>query len=122
MKRNFILVFLLLSIAIFSIDAKVVKNVRYSCNPQGVIRIDSIDYRANLTRVYCKVYGKPHTSMKFDAISGCTDIDGVDLKRWFQFEESGRIALEIDFKANPQQKFNFIITTPKENITINILK
>lgn len=67
--------------------------------------VDSIDCRSELTRVYCRYTGRPHTSDRIDAVTLVTeerrlpgtDIDGVDFKRYFQWEEDGIINLEIDF-------------------------
>ncbi|MCC8175225.1 MAG: hypothetical protein LUC85_03770 [Bacteroidales bacterium] len=69
------------------------------------LKIDSISQRADLTRVYCRIIGKPHTSDRIDGavleLKGgkvkATDIDGVDFKRYFQWEDDGVIVLEIDF-------------------------
>ncbi|MDE5839013.1 MAG: hypothetical protein K2H39_08160 [Paramuribaculum sp.] len=64
---------------------------------------DSVDFRADLTRVYGKLTGTPHTSHRIDAVKlqtgglAATDIDGVDFKRWFQWEDDGAIPVEIDF-------------------------
>lgn len=67
--------------------------------------IDSIDRREDLTRVYCTFAGQPHTSDRIDSVTlvtvtrrlPATDIDGVDFKRYFQWEDDGNIRLEIDF-------------------------
>lgn len=120
--RQLAAVILLALTSVFVLQARVIRRVNYTCTPQGVIRIDSIDYRKTLTRVYCHVIGRPHTSMRFDKISGCTDIDGVDFHRWFQFEDNGNIALELDFNPFHNQTFNFVITTPQKNITIIVNK
>lgn len=58
----------------------------------GIIR-----YGAALT-------GLPHTAMRIDSITvkddygrvKATDIDGIDFQRWFQWEDDGRIDIEID--------------------------
>lgn len=68
-------------------------------------RIDSIDRRSDLTRIYCTLAGRPHTSDRIDGVTlvtrrshlPATDIDGVDFRRYFQWEDDGVIALEIDF-------------------------
>lgn len=73
-----------------------------------ILTVDSIDFRKDLTRVYGKITGRPNTSDRIDRIVlvkpdgvmvESTDIDGVDMERWFQWEEDGRINLEIDFPA-----------------------
>ncbi|MDE5687392.1 MAG: hypothetical protein K2I18_02045 [Paramuribaculum sp.] len=95
--------FLLLEAA--SVNAKTVRMFSTSCTGPLTMVCDSIDYRADLTRVYGRLTGRPHTSNRIDGIvlvSGgktfvSTDIDGVDLKRWFQWEDEGAIPVEIDF-------------------------
>ncbi|MCC8038246.1 MAG: hypothetical protein LIP02_08975 [Bacteroidales bacterium] len=75
------------------------------------LKIDSISQRADLTRVYCRIIGKPHTSDRIDAATlelkggkvKATDIDGVDFKRYFQWEDDGVIVLEIDFPPIKKQ-------------------
>lgn len=82
--------------------------------PDGVMVIDSIDYRTDLTRIYGKLIGIPHTSNRIDEIPGATDIDGVDFKRWYQFEEDGKIPVEIDLPAMPQSSaFQLKIVTTR---------
>lgn len=71
------------------------------------LSVDSIDFRPDLTRLYGKLIGRPHTSHRVDAavmLSGKSvltsdDIDGVDYKRYFQWEDDGTIPVEIDFPA-----------------------
>lgn len=79
---------------------------------------DSVDFRSDLTRVYGRLSGRPHTSNRIDFISvrptegkqsESTDIDGVDMKRWFQWEDDGIIPVEIDFPAMSPQN-NMVIT------------
>ena len=77
---------------------------------------DSVDFRPDLTRVYGKFNGRPHTSNRVDSMTmdrllaplPCTDLDGVDLKRWFQYEDEGTIPVEIDFGP----------CTPAEELTV----
>jgi len=88
-------------------QARVVRQYRVARGAHIVLSVDSIDYRSDLTRVYGKLIGKPHTSQRVDSISmtvagtrySASDIDGVDFRRWFQWEETGNIAVEIDFEA-----------------------
>lgn len=73
------------------------------------LTVKKIDYRKELTRVYCTIAGRANTSSRITSISfggkNATDIDGIDLNRYFQFEESGKIDLEIDFPPmKPQSK------------------
>jgi len=92
-------------------SARTVKDYPTSGQPTAnrlILTVDSIDFRKDLTRVYGKITGRPNTSDRFDRITlvkpdsvmvKSTDIDGVDMERWFQWEEDGRINLEIDFPA-----------------------
>lgn len=65
-----------------------------------------------IVRIEGNLYGLPHTSNRIDSITlhlrgvqfGATDIDGVDLKRYFQWEDDGIIPMEIDFPV-PAAKF-----------------
>ncbi len=87
--------------------AKVVKGFASSSDNTLTFVVDSIDYRNDLTRVYGKVTGRPHTSNRIDEVkligSGgalvSDDIDGVDFRRYFQWEDDGQIPVEIDFPA-----------------------
>lgn len=84
--------------------------------------VDSIDYRSDLTRVYGSFKGMPHTSFRVDDIRltaggatyNATDIDGVDIRRWFQWEDEGSIPVEIDFpRMKPAKEFSVEVTGPK---------
>lgn len=91
--------------------------------------IDSIDRRSDLTRVYCTFMGRPHTSDRIDGVTlvtrsshlPATDIDGVDFKRYFQWEDDGAIALEIDFapvdKADGTRGWSLIFDTVHGTVT-----
>lgn len=110
-------------LAIFTIgiaNSKVIRSVKYTSTPAGIVKIDSIDYRKNLTRVYGKLCGQPHTSMKIENITGAIDIDGIDFKRWFQFEETGIIPIEIDFKPMKVNTFLFEINSTKGKISCKV--
>lgn len=87
-------------------EAKVVRDyVSASADNALSFQVDSIDYRQNLTRVYGKLIGRPHTSNRIDEVSltgnsvavTSTDIDGIDFQRYFQWEDDGLIPIEIDF-------------------------
>lgn len=73
--------------------------------PVATAVIDSIERRDDLTRVYVRYIGRPHTSDRIDSVTlsvgriryNGEDIDGVDFKRYFQWEDEGVIPLEIDF-------------------------
>ena len=93
--------------------------------------IDSIDYRSDLTRVYGKFIGTPHTSQRLNSIQlqvngatyMATDIDGVDFERWFQWEDDGVIPVEIDFNKMPRiDKGRLILVTGRGTDTCTIQK
>lgn len=76
------------------------------CKSEGTVFVaDSIDCRKDLTRLYGRLTGRPHTSERIDSVTikingkiyVSNDIDGVDFKRWFQWEDEGEIPVEIDF-------------------------
>lgn len=99
-------------------DSMVQRSLSSSTVGSLEIIADSIDYRSDVTRIYCRLSGKAHTSSRIDSVSvsmpvrvSATDIDGVDFKRWFQWEDDGVIPVEIDF---PPMK-------PVKNMTINVL-
>ncbi|MCF0213440.1 MAG: hypothetical protein HUK13_03185 [Muribaculaceae bacterium] len=87
------------------------------------VTVKSVDFRKDLLRVTCVLQGRPNTSQRIDGVrlyvSGkkyyeATDIDGVDLKRYFQWEEDGKITVEIDFKATylSLKRFDLVFETP----------
>lgn len=88
-----------------STEAKVVKDYVSASDNTLSFQVDSIDYRSDLTRIYGKLIGKPHTSNRIDGVTftgigsavTATDIDGVDFQRYFQWEDDGQIPVEIDF-------------------------
>ena len=99
------------AVLVSCVSAQKVKDYTTSGEPTAnrlTLTVDSIDFRKDLTRVYGKITGHSNTSDRFDRISlsrpdgvivELTDIDGVDMERWFQWEEDGNINLEIDFPA-----------------------
>lgn len=103
----FISAIFFLLIAVSVANARVERNYRNSASEHLSFVVDSIDFRQDLTRLYGRVLGRPHTSQRIDGIkmntqsSSCeaTDIDGVDFKRWFQWEDDGVIPVEVDFQA-----------------------
>ena len=95
-------------------------------------KIESIDYRSDLIRVYGKLQGRPHTSERMDELVmilpdgrkyEATDIDGVDMKRWFQWEDSGEIDVEIDFPVIKESR-SFVLKAngPKGESATKILR
>lgn len=78
-------------------------------------RVTGILYKPDdrLTRVSGILASLPHTSCRIDSITcllpsgktvGADDIDGIDFRRYFQWEEDGEIYLEIDFPAMVGEK------------------
>lgn len=107
-------------------QAKIVKNYKSHSNDVLTFQVDSIDFRKDLTRVYGKVIGRPHTSHRIDGVTlnidnqalVSDDIDGVDFKRYFQWEDDGFILLEIDFPATrPARNLNLNFNTVRGNAT-----
>ncbi len=89
--------------------------------------VDSIDFRKDLTRVYGRLIGKPHTSNRIDDATlltpagayEATDIDGVDFRRYFQWEDDGVILLEIDFPRSKNPRAIEFVTV-RGKATVNI--
>lgn len=87
------------------------------------VTVDKIEYRSDLTRVYATMNGNPNRAQRIDAVKllagmhreyDATDIDGVDFKRWFQWDDSGVIKLEIDFPPIKRtKKITLFFDTPK---------
>ncbi|HBI58633.1 MAG: hypothetical protein OSJ46_08185 [Duncaniella sp.] len=107
-------------------QAKIVKNYKSHSDDVLTFQVDSIDFRKDLTRVYGKVIGRPHTSHRIDGVTlnidnqalVSDDIDGVDFKRYFQWEDDGFILLEIDFPATrPARNLNLNFNTVRGNAT-----
>ncbi len=107
-------------------QAKIVKNYKSHSDDVLTFQVDSIDFRKDLTRVYGKVIGRPHTSHRIDGVTlninnqalVSADIDGVDFKRYFQWEDDGFILLEIDFPATrPARNLNLNFNTVRGNAT-----
>lgn len=107
--------------------AKVVRGFESASDDVLGFRVDSIDYRKDLTRVYGTLLGRPHTSSRLDGVvmiidgapaKECTDIDGVDFNRYFQWEDEGTISIEMDFApVKPTSKGQMIFSTPRGKAT-----
>ncbi|MDE6171169.1 MAG: hypothetical protein K2L91_07755 [Duncaniella sp.] len=85
-----------------SLSAKIVRGYESHTTSDGLmIEVDSIDYRKEVTRVYGRLTGRPHTSGRIDGATldgiQCSDMEGVDFNRYFQWEEDGQIPVELDF-------------------------
>lgn len=123
---------ILLTLAIAaSAHAETVRDFVSSPDPKLVVTVDSVDYRADLTRVYGKISGRPHTSGRIDdvtltagdAVLPATDIDGVDFGRYFQWEESGVLPLELDFPPVKDHSGGILtIATPRGSATTHFKK
>lgn len=124
MKR-IIVQLIVIVIFVANLSAKIVKD--YTCMTSGDISfiIDSIDFRENLTRVYGCIVGLPHTSDKINGVKylvdgdvlTANDIDGIDFHRYFQWEDDGCIALEIDFPpTKPTSDLQILFITAHGNL------
>lgn len=93
------------------------------------IAVDSVMQRDDVTRVYARLIGKPHTSQRIDSITlhapkflpaaiGATDIDPIYFHRGFQWEDEAEMPVEIDFAPVSRKLSAFTITaiTPYGNI------
>ena len=125
----FVITVVCLLAAVFFVQAKTEYNYKATAAEHLTLVVDSIDYRQDLTRVYGKLIGTPHTSQRIDAMTltagsnahEAVDIDGVDFSRWFQWEEDGVIAVEIDFEAMAPVRDGVItINTPRGVDTMRI--
>lgn len=119
MKRIFTSIALVCAI-LSPLTAKTVRGYESSSDNILCFEVDSIDYRSDLTRVYGKVKGRPHTSNRIDLVqligtgasASSTDIDGVDFRRYFQWEDDGMISVEIDFPVvKESQGVQLLFTT-----------
>lgn len=77
--------------------------------PESPMRFDISDITSKpddgIIRIGGNLTGTPHTSQRIDSITiihndaplKAVDIDGVDFERYFQWEDDGKIYIEIDF-------------------------
>lgn len=115
--RTDLLLLIILCFTSFQLKAGKVRNFSTNSDPTLQVTVDSIDFRKDLTRVYCKFIGRPHTSHRVDASQivsqgrsyNATDIDGVDFRRYFQWEDDGMINIEIDFPPMKESQYFHII-------------
>lgn len=132
-RRGIIFIFaiLILIVAVSVANARVERNYRNTAAEHINLVVDSIDFRDDLTRLYGRLIGRPHTSQKIVKMemrlsSGtfeATDIDGIDFNRWFQWEDDGTIPVEIDFKAmSPVKSGTLIMETARGVDTSNFSK
>ncbi|MCM1138864.1 MAG: hypothetical protein NC311_07155 [Muribaculaceae bacterium] len=120
MKRLFSTA-IIATLTLMLVDAEILRDYESQSNGNLSFSVDSIDYRPDLTRVYGKLQGRPHTSNRIDDVKvikntesySSTDIDGVDFRRYFQWEDDGVIPIEIDFPAMKSgQGVQLIFNTP----------
>ena len=95
------------------------------------IIVKSADFRKDLVRITCDIKGRPNTSQRIDAVSlmpsgkishSASDIDGVDFKRYFQWEDNGVITIEIDFPVTYHylRRFDLVFDTPYGKYTFQV--
>lgn len=124
MKKSIIITFFSLFLSFCPLLARQTHKCKSTTVGTLVFIADSIDFRSDLTRLYGKLSGFPHTSDRIDFISlssentsvplQADDIDGVDFRRWFQWEEDGIIPVEIDFPSvKPSKTMIFHVGGPK---------
>lgn len=100
---------------------------RKSAHPMTA-QVDSVMVRSDVSRVYCRVIGRPHTSQCIDSVyitlpdgtnMGATDIDPIYFKRSFQWEDEPDMPLEIDFAPTGKSlnKFKLTMITPYGNVS-----
>lgn len=92
--------------------AKIIRTPSFEARTTTRVRIDSIEFRKELTRFYLTCQDRPNRWMVFShnlrlqTATGerqwtATDIDGIDFDRKFTFPESGHVAVSIDFPPLP---------------------
>ncbi len=91
--------------------------------------VDSVMQRDDVSRVFCRLIGRPHTSQRIDSIYitlpdgsalGAKDIDPIYFHRAFQWEEENDMPVEIDFtpsSAHNLNKFQMTMVTPYGEVT-----
>lgn len=97
------------------------------------VRVDSIMSRDDVSRVYATMRGPINHSGRIDSSSAvinpstrfeADDIDGVDFKRWFQWDDTGIINLEIDFPAASnlarRKNWTLVINTNIGELQLNV--
>lgn len=95
---------------------------QYALKPRHELRVevDSVAFRPDVTRVYCRAMGRPNTSMRIDSVSVANarkplmadDVDPIEFGRAFQWEEEGILPLEIDFAPLKRGKLVLKFFTP----------
>lgn len=105
----------------FTVDAKDI----YSVESKGNIEFtcSEVEYRHDIIRIYGQLIGRPHTANRIDMITmvngsasiTSNDIDGIDYQRWFQWEDNGKIPIEIDipYKGDKLNKITIKAQSPR---------
>lgn len=84
------------------------------------VTVDSVMTRTDVTRVYCRLTGRPHTSQRVDSVQmslpdgttlRATDIDPLYFTQAFQWEDEPDMPVEIDFPA---------LTAPVSRMTLKV--
>ena len=95
------------------------------------VTVKSADFRKGLVRITCDIKGRPNTSHRIDAValmpSGkishpASDIDGVEFKHYFQWEDNGVITIEIDFPVTYHylRRFDLVFDTVYGKYTFQV--
>lgn len=131
MKRRLFYILITALLLPITMEAKRERGYK-SVSPAGLTYVvDSIDYRKDVTRLYGRLLGAPHTSNRIDKITlnhgnqsiSCSDIDGIDFNRYFQWEENGSINTEFDFgPMKAVEQFDVVFKTPKGEYIIKTVK
>ncbi len=134
MRRALLAAILIAAVAAVA-GATVVKGLRTmspvtkeAAAPKGAMQliVDSIDFRKDLTRVYCRLSRLPHTAHRIDSatltagtrVLAAKDIDGIEFKHYFQFEDNGSVSLEIDFAPTAvARKGSITLVTAQGTVT-----
>jgi len=132
LSRPFAIMALILAFTLAAAKVSGYKSVKAKSTGYITYKINAIDYRDDLTRIYGHLVGRPHTSERIDELTiitpdgttfNATDIEGVDMKRWFQWEDEGFIEVEIDFPAmKPLKSFTIKSKGPKGESSANVTK
>lgn len=134
MKRKLFTFIAMVFVAMNMFGATVKGYTTEASSSTGLIlfKIASIDYEDDHMRLYGTLVGKPHTSDRIDRLTlvmpdghklEATDIEGVDMKRWFQWEDSGAIEVEIDFPPCKQLgQFTLESSGPKGDSKSSVVK
>lgn len=103
----------------------------------GVIPQMTVSYVAaekivddSVTRVQLQLCGRPHTAFRIDSVlvhhrgmvRKAVDIDGVDFERWFQWEDTPVIDVELDLPGLDYNQSDTLIFYGPRGIVYSVLK